>query len=141
VLLVSGGDPAPVTTDDCEDWVRLPVSDAELRVRMATVAGRARRAAPPVVPRPDADGIVRTERGWVALPPLEARVVTLLAADAGRVVRRAALEEAGWPDGRPADPRALDGVVKRLRRRLAPLGLAIHTIAGRGFLLEAPPSG
>jgi two-component system response regulator MprA len=84
---------------------------------------------------------VRTAHGWVALPPIEQRLLARLADDAGCVVRRAALEAATWPDGRPAHPRALDGVVKRLRRRLRPLGLAIHTVAGRGLLLEVVPSG
>jgi len=145
LLLVSGGDPAPLTVDDGEDWVRLPASEEELRIRIATVAARARAraraaAAPPRVPLPDADGILRTELGWVALPPIEERLCARLAAEAGLVVRRADLAAAAWPERPPADPRALDGVVRRLRRRVAPLGLAIHTVAGRGFLLEAAPS-
>jgi hypothetical protein len=142
LLLVSGGEPAPLILDDGEDWVRLPASEEELRIRIATVAARARAraAARPRVPLPDADGILRTELGWVALPPIEERLCARLAAEAGLVVRRADVATAAWPERPPTDPRALDGVVRRLRRRVAPLGLAIHTVAGRGFLLEAAPS-
>ena len=42
---------------------------------------------------------------------------------------------AGWPKGAPGR-NALDVHVLRLRRRLAPLGLAIRTVRVRGYLLE-----
>ena len=53
----------------------------------------------------------------------------------GAVVSRDALARAGWPDGSPGR-NALDVHVLRLRRRLAPLGLAIRTVRSRGYLLE-----
>ena len=51
------------------------------------------------------------------------------------VVSRDALARAGWPEGAPGR-NALDVHVLRLRRRLAPLGLAIRTVRSRGYLLE-----
>jgi DNA-binding response OmpR family regulator len=46
------------------------------------------------------------------------------------------LARAGWPDGAPGR-NALDVHVLRLRRRVAPLGLAIRTVRSRGYLLES----
>jgi DNA-binding response OmpR family regulator len=140
VLLITGSEPAPVSTDDLEDWVRLPVAPEELEVRVSTVAARARLGAGAARPTVDADGVLRTDRGWVPLPPLEQCLATELLTSAGQVVRREALARAGWPDAPPADPRAVDGVVNRLRRRIGPLGLVIHTVTGRGFLLDLPPA-
>ena len=139
VLLITGSEPAPVSTDDLEDWVRLPVAPEELEVRVATLAGRARLGAG-ARPTVDADGVLRTDRGWVALAPLEQRLATAMLTCAGQVVRREVLARAVWPEGPPAEPRAVDGVVKRLRRRIGPLGLVIHTVTGRGFLLDLPPA-
>ena len=73
--------------------------------------------------------------GWVPLPPVEARLTAALLDRFGAVVSRDALGRAGWPDGAPGR-NALDVHVLRLRRRLAPLGLAIRTVRARGYLLE-----
>jgi DNA-binding response OmpR family regulator len=53
----------------------------------------------------------------------------------GTVVRREELASAGWPEGAPGR-NALDVHVLRIRRRVAPLGLAIRTVRSRGYLLE-----
>jgi DNA-binding winged helix-turn-helix (wHTH) protein len=84
----------------------------------------------------DADGVLHAQERWVAVPPLEARVLATLLEQPGAVCHRPDLTRAVWPEGVPADERALDGVVKRLRRRVVPLGVRIHTIARQGFLLE-----
>jgi DNA-binding response OmpR family regulator len=55
------------------------------------------------------------------------------------VVRRDLLAQAGWPEGAPGR-NALDVHVLRLRRRIAPVGLAIKTVRSRGYLLEADGS-
>ena len=71
----------------------------------------------------------------VLLPPIEADLFRVLAAQAGRVATREALTAAAWeatPSGR-----ALDGRMHALRRHLQPIGLVVHTIRGRGFLLSA----
>jgi DNA-binding response OmpR family regulator len=84
----------------------------------------------------DGDGVLRHGDRWVALPPLEARLFAVLLEQSGAVVHRAVLTDVGWPAGAPADDRAVDGVVKRLRRRVTALGVRIHTVAGSGFLLD-----
>ena len=54
----------------------------------------------------------------------------------GAVVSRDNLSRTGWPMGAPGR-NALDVHMLRLRRRIAPLGLAIRTVRSRGYLLEA----
>ena len=54
----------------------------------------------------------------------------------GAVVSRDQLAKSGWPRGAPGR-NALDVHMLRLRRRIAPVGLAIKTVRSRGYLLEA----
>lgn len=139
-LLLVGPSAAPPTSADLlEDWVRSPADPDELAFRRATLAERARRLArPAAAPVLDDDGILRVGEAWSALPPLESRIVACLLRRAGAVVHRDDVVAAAWPGGAPNDPRALDVRIKVLRRRLAPLGLRIHTVAQRGHLLELP---
>lgn len=135
LLLVDlGASPPPV---ECclEDWMRVPADDAELQARVAGLQARGRRhhTETPVL---DEDGVLRTGDGWVALPPVEARLTAALLDRRGTVVSRDALARAGWPDGAPGR-NALDVHVLRLRRRLASVSLAIRTVRSRGYLLEA----
>ena len=140
LLVVDPTSAPPASADLLEDWVRSPADPEELAFRRATLAERARRRSGPVVlPVLDDDGILRLGEDWLALSPLETRIVGRLLRDAGAVVRRDELAAAAWPDGPPSDPRALDVRVKVLRKRLALLGLRIHTVAQRGHLLEVPP--
>lgn len=106
-------------------------------MRSETLQERARLVAP----RPtglvlDGDGVLRDGDRWVALPPLEARLFAVLLEQSGAVVHRAVLTDTGWPAGPPADDRAVDGVLKRLRRRVTPLGVRIPTVSGSGFLID-----
>jgi DNA-binding response OmpR family regulator len=89
-------------------------------------------------PRPEIDefGLVRYRGGWVAVSPLLEAALRPLLAELGCVVPRARLEDILWPD-HDEHPRKLDTLMYRLRRRLRPLGLTIHTIRTQGFLLEA----
>jgi DNA-binding winged helix-turn-helix (wHTH) protein len=84
----------------------------------------------------DPDGLLRRGSRWVALSPHEEEVLRLLLSRWGRMVPRASLVDAVWPDGSTSD-RALNTLVGRLRRRLEPLGLTIETIRARGFLLAS----
>ena len=89
-------------------------------------------------PRPDPSSTTTacsaSARSGVALPPVEHRLARALLDRLGTVVTRDALSSAGWPDGAPGR-NALDVHVLRLRRRLAPLDLTIHTVRSRGYLL------
>ena len=46
-----------------------------------------------------------------------------------------------WPQEPPDDPRALDNRVKAVRKRIEGTGLRIHTVRGRGLLLERMAGG
>jgi DNA-binding response OmpR family regulator len=138
LLMIAPGVTPPVLTDELEDWIRFPLDPDELAVRMATLAARARD----VEPRPsglvlDGDGVLHSDDRWVALPPIEARVLAELLGHPGHAVHRSDLAAVAWPAGLPADERAIDGVIKRLRRRVAPLGVRIHTVNKVGFLLDS----
>lgn len=140
ILLLNPSTPAPDPSDDLEDWVRIPVAEADLRARVRWLTHRAARERPgteaeagPVL---DGDGLIRVGPDWVALPPVEHRLARALLDRLGAVVTRDALSAAGWPDGAPGR-NALDVHVLRLRRRLAPLRLTIHTVRSRGYLLSA----
>jgi hypothetical protein len=139
LLVLDGDEPPPLVWDDLEDWVRAPADPVEVQTRLSTLAQRAVVAAGPEAPTVDADGIVRWQGGWVAVPPIEARLLSALATRCGEVVRREDLVATAWPAGVESD-RILDGRIKHLRRRLEPLGLAVRTVRRVGFLLEVEPA-
>ncbi len=124
----------PISADVLEDWIRMPIDDIDLRARVDGLQLRveAQRNDVPIL---DVDGVLRLGRGWVSLPPVEARLTGALLARIGAVVSRDALAQAGWPGGAPGR-NALDVHVLRLRRRIDELGLKIRTVRSRGYLLE-----
>ncbi len=135
LLLVEDGAPPPVTTEDLEDWIRFPADEVDLRARVEGLQRRVVGLAPPV-PELDDDGVLRAGDRWVSLPPVEARLTAALLDRYGAVVSRENLSKAGWPASGAPGRNALDVHVLRLRRRLAPLELAIRTVRSRGYLLE-----
>ena len=72
---------------------------------------------------------------WVALAPIEARIVETLLAWCGSVVSRRDIGTAAWPEGMPGTA-AIDARLRRLRDRVEPLGLQIHNVRRRGLMLE-----
>lgn len=75
---------------------------------------------------------------WARLSPIEARIISALLAHPSSVVGRRELGRAGWPNGIPHE-RSVDSYIKSLRRRIAPLGMQIHTVRRHGYLLEVEP--
>ena len=71
----------------------------------------------------------------MSLSPVEQALTRALLERFGAVVTRDDLAARAWPDGAPTR-NALDVHVRRLRRRLAPLGLEIRTVRSRGYLLQ-----
>jgi DNA-binding response OmpR family regulator len=134
LLLVDQGAPPPRSTDDLEDWVRVPADEVDLHARVENL-GRRATIRTDVVPALDDDGVLRVNGTWVSLPPVESRLTNALLSRFGSVVSRDALSSSGWPDGAPGR-NALDVHVLRLRRRIAPLGLTIRTVRSRGYVLE-----
>lgn len=70
------------------------------------------------------------------LPRRELLVLETLICRAGRVVTRAALEEAVYGYDDEIASNTLDAHISRLRRKLAVAGLEIHTLRGIGYLLR-----
>ena len=138
LLLIEGGVHPPELAGCLEDWIRAPAPDGDLRSRLAALAQRAgeHEAEAPVV---DDDGVLRFGPGWVALPPVEARLTAALVDRFGAVVSRDALGRAGWPAGAPGR-NALDVHVLRLRRRVHGIGLVIRTVRSRGYVLASQAS-
>jgi DNA-binding winged helix-turn-helix (wHTH) protein len=87
------------------------------------------------VPHLDDLGVLHTARGWASLGPVQEAIVRILLEHFGAPVSRQQLEAAVWPDG-GRDAHTIHIHIHRLRPRLAELGLVIHTLRGRGFLLE-----
>lgn len=135
LLLLEGDVPPPMPADCLEDWVRLPVEEVDLRARVDTLTRRV-FAHTSSGPELDPDGVLRFAGAWVSLPPVEARLMTAMIERYGAVVSRDQLARVGWPKGAPGR-NALDVHVLRLRRRIAPLRLAIKTVRSRGYLLES----
>ena len=133
-LLLVGGDLSTLEPGDAlEDWIRLPAPADELRVRVATLASHAReRREKPTV---DQDGLLRYGGRWIALSPTERSTAAILVDRFGDVVDYETLVRITWKGRRPTR-NALDVLIKRLRRRIAPLGLEICTVRGRGYIFQ-----
>ncbi len=139
LLVAEAGDP-PVVVDELEDWMRFPLDARDLATRIRVLADRARDVPPrPVGLFLDHDGVLHHEDRWAALSPLEARVCAYLLDRAGQQVPREELRRAAWPTVAPSDPRAVGGVINRLRRRLEPLGVRVHTLGRIGVMIDHAP--
>jgi hypothetical protein len=134
LLLVDADVDPPAPLDCLEDWARAGASENDVRARVDGLGLRAAAHADHA-PLLDGDGVLRYGNRWVALPPVEARLASLLVQRFGAVVSRDALSRAGWP-ATPTGRNALDVHILRLRRRLAVTDLAIRTVRSRGYLLE-----
>ncbi len=133
-LVLVAHDADPPFSDDClEDWIRLPTRDADVEARREAVAARARHHNPaPVVTD---EGIVRFRDDWAPVSPVERELAAELAERFGTVVGRDTLTRRAWSGSLP-NRNAFDVHMLRLRRRLEPIGLAVRTVRGRGYLLE-----
>jgi hypothetical protein len=134
LLMVAPGDlPPPRCADGMEDWVREGVDAVELFVRKDLLRRRQAARVPVIL---DEDGVLRRGRRWVALSPRDLQVAGLLFARPGVIVARSALLRAVDPGAARDDRRLVDTLVRRFNRRVAPLGLRVHTVRSAGFLLE-----
>jgi len=134
LLIVAPDAEAPTSIGIDEDWVRTPCETRDVAVRLerlARVIDRLRHDRPVI----DTNHILHYGGATAVLSRAQAVLVTALLDRPGTIVARESLESAIWPDGAPGH-RALDGVVFRLRRRLAGLGLVIRSAHGRGFALD-----
>jgi two-component system OmpR family response regulator len=125
-----------------DDYLTKPFALAELIFRVRALSRRAgvRAAArePGAVHLDPATHAMHAGERSVALTPTEFRLLALLAARPGEVVRRRELIAAAWPDGAIVHDNTLDTYVGRLRRKLRELGVdeEIGTARGVGYSLR-----
>lgn len=133
LLVVEAGCHPPICADAREDWIRAPVSRADLEARMATLRAKAWAGRLPEI---DPVGVIRYNGRSCAVSPTEADLLQCLVRDFGEVVARSTLLDC-LPE-RPArcQRNALDLHIMRIRRRIGVMGLAIRTVWGQGYLLE-----
>lgn len=133
LLVVEGGSPAPICSDVREDWVRAPVTDDDLRARIAALRAKAEAHR---LPQVDPHGLLRFGGRSTTVSRTETDLLECLVRQFGTLVPRATLREC-LPD-RPGgvSRNALDLHIMRVRRRIKPLGLVIRTVWGRGYVLE-----
>ena len=134
LLVPSECDPPPIA-DVLEDWVRLPAPEADVEARVHTLRARSAHSALPEV----GNGIIALNGAWTTLSPVEERLASQLCERFGRVVSRDSLMRAAWRAEVPTR-NALDVHMLRLRRRIERLGLEIHTVRSRGYLLQLQPA-
>jgi two-component system response regulator MprA len=120
-----------------DDYLTKPFDLDEIRVRLAALlrrtpdTGAEATAGPVLDPARHALVVGDTE---VSLTPTEFRLLGRLMADPSTVVRRQALVAAGWPHGAMVSDNTIDSYVRRIRRKLEPLGVAsITTVRGVGY--------
>ncbi len=134
LFVVAPGAEPPEIADDLSAWIRLPAAERDIHAAIVELRSRASVVRPIL----GEHGLLWRGTRWVALSPIEARLTAAFVARPGRVLSRARLEMTGWPDGRPSE-RSVDARIKALRRRVAPLGMRIHTVRGQGYIAEIQP--
>jgi two-component system response regulator MprA len=120
-----------------DDYLTKPFHFAELVARLQVLIRRtpAGTTGPAVVSMDPVSHAVQTPGGSVRLTPTEFRLMSVLAAAPGAVVRRRELVRAGWPNGAIVHENTLDQYVARIRRKLRAVHapVAVETAHGVGY--------
>lgn len=130
ILLVPAGI-RPPELDELEDWIRVPADELDLWSRMRRMAQLYNRGQAPWLD----DEVLHHEGRITVLGASEAELLRPLVVGFRELVLREELEAVLFPCGAPS-ARTIDARIHRLRVRLAETGLTIHTIRGRGFVLD-----
>ncbi|NGN63397.1 helix-turn-helix domain-containing protein [Streptomyces sp. A7024] len=133
ILVVEAGLEAPVCHDIYEDWVRAPVPSQDLKARADALMHRYRHNHSPHL---DSSGVLHFGAQSVTLSPAQSELLTLLVARYGQVVPREELRFRLGEQECATTRNALDLHMMRIRLRISPLGLAIRTVWGRGYVLD-----
>jgi hypothetical protein len=133
LLLVGGDEPPLADGDPLQDWIRLPASDADLHARIRALELRAEL----VSDRPEmaGDGRLCYRGSWVALSPIDERMLQALVAVFQDIITTPDLHAAGWPNG-DGTPGALRIHILRIRHALESVGLELKTVRDRGYVLQ-----
>jgi len=140
LLVVTPTAAPPSLLDDLEDWVREPVSAAEVDARCDVLARRHRSHRRGV----DLPGDGNLYAGDVAVmtTPLQEIVLTPLVANAGRPVKRSTVFDAYVSAGGRGSQASFMRFIARLATHLRPAGLALHVLShGGSLMLERSLSG
>lgn len=137
LLVLEPGAVPPDAADELEDWIWLPADERDVFARLRRLAFR-RPPAPPegATVRVGSDGVAWVGGTHLPVPPAEGAILRLLADPPERLCLRDDLAHAAWGEV-PHSRRSLDSRIFVLRRRLAPHGLLVRSVRGRGFILTA----
>jgi DNA-binding response OmpR family regulator len=136
LLIIAPDTPPPESHSCLQDWIRLPVTDDDVRVRLDALRHHAARH--PSAPAIDQFGQLSFRDRNVFLSPREHAIAHALVNEFGTPISEHELIHAGWPDGDGTDT-ALRLHCHRLRKRLAPLGLTVKSIRAYGYMLHQIP--
>jgi DNA-binding winged helix-turn-helix (wHTH) protein len=134
LLVVEGGARPPVCSDVREDWVRAPITPEDLEARIAALKARAEVHRRPQV---DPNGVLRYCGRSITVSPTSTDLLERLVREFGVLVSRDELRNCLPDRDGGASRNALDLHIMRVRKRIRPIGLAIRTVWGRGYLLES----
>ncbi|MEA3055979.1 MAG: two-component system, OmpR family, response regulator [Actinomycetota bacterium] len=134
LLVVEAGQHPPTDIDVLEDWASSTADAAELEARLAALEARATRASEVPTIGED-DDVVRFAGRWIALGTVEASIARVLIEHLGQLVSRSTIETVAWGD-RSVRANTTDRQLHRLRRHLGDIGLTLHTVRGKGYVLE-----
>lgn len=122
-----------------DDHVAKPFALAEVAARLDVMIRRRKGGAPPVdlALDPAAHEVVAGDRA-MGLGPTDFRLLSVLLARRGEVVRRATLVAATWAPGAAVTDNMLDRCVSRIRHALRTVGSAVtvDTVRGVGYRLH-----
>ena len=126
-----------------DDYLGKPFELSELEARLRALVRRAQgvddqHALGPLVLDRKARRVFLADQPF-DLPAREFEVLWELMSPPGRVVSKRELSDKLSDFDEPLGDNALEAFISRLRRKLAPAGLAIRTLRGLGYALEQGP--
>ncbi len=126
-----------------DDYLPKPFAMAELVARVRALLRRPAVSQPLEPAFGDVTllsdvGVMRCGEESITLAPAEMQIMLTLFQKQGGVVRRSAMEAAGWGLSDTVTPNALDVALHRMRRKLAAIGSDLHIVnlRGQGYALQ-----